>query len=262
MATRVVSPETVDQYIKSFPPKTQSLLKQLRKTIKSAAPGAEEMISYGIAGYKQQGMLIYFAGFNNHVSVYPAPRTAPEFKKELAVYKGGKGTVQFPLDTPLPLDLVKRIIRYRLAQNLENAAAKKAAKPKTTATVLKKPAGKASDAEQVKSWLDKLDKKTRAEIDTVRKIITGTSSKLSERIKWNAPSYYYKDDIVTFGPYRNNRVLLVFHHPAVVKVKSDLLKGEYKDRRLVYFNNKAEAEKNKKELGRILTEIIRVIDKK
>lgn len=259
MTTRM---STVDEYIKSFPAKTQSLLKQLRKTIKAAAPKAEEMISYGIAGYKQQGMLIYFAGFSNHVSVYPAPRTAPGFKKELAVYKGGKGTVQFPLDKPLPLDLVKRIIRYRLAQNEVKSAAKKTATPKTTATATKKPAGKATDAEQVKAWLDKLDTKTRTEIEAVRKIITGSSSKLNERVKWNAPSYYYKDDIVTFGPYRNNRVLLVFHHPAVVKVRSELLKGDYKDRRLIYFNNKAEAEKNKKELSRILTEIIKVIDKK
>ncbi len=76
------------------------------------------------------------------------------------------------------------------------------------------------------------------------------------------PSYYYKQDIVTFGPYNKNKILLVFHHPAVVKVKSVLLEGNYKDRRLVYFNNKTEAEKNKSELSRIINEIIKSIDKK
>lgn len=128
MATRMATAASVNDYIKSFPPKTQNLLNQLRKTIKAAAPKAEELISYGIAGYKYHGMLIYFAGFTNHVSVYPAPRTAPEFKKELAGYKGGKGTVQFPIDKPLPPDLVKRIVQYRVKQNEEKANSKKAAK--------------------------------------------------------------------------------------------------------------------------------------
>lgn len=116
---------TVDEYIYSFPPKTQILLKQLRKTIKATAPKADEVISYGIAGYKHHGMLIFFAGFANHVSIYPAPRTSPAFKKELDGYKGGKGTVQFPLDKSLPLDLVKRIVLHRLKENEAKAMAKK-----------------------------------------------------------------------------------------------------------------------------------------
>ena len=95
-----------------------------------------------------------------------------------------------------------------------------------------------------------------------RKIIKTGAPKLSERIKWNAPSYYYKEDIVTFGPYKTHKLLLVFHHPAVVKVKSALLQGDYKDRRLVYFKDSAEATANKKELTRIINEIIKFIDKK
>ncbi|HNU13811.1 MAG TPA: DUF1801 domain-containing protein [Chitinophagaceae bacterium] len=119
---------TVDEYLQSFPPPVKAALEKIRKTIKAAAPKAEELISYGIAGYKYHGMLIYFAGFTNHVSVYPAPRTAEPFKKELAGYKGGKGTVQFPLDKPIPLDLVKRIVKYRVKQNEEKAAAKSSKK--------------------------------------------------------------------------------------------------------------------------------------
>lgn len=125
MATRMKPAATVDEYIKQFPTATQSKLRQLRKTIKAAAPKAEESISYGIAGYKYLGVLVYFAGFTNHVSVYPAPRMAPEFKKELAAYKGGKGTVQFPLDKPIPIDLVKRIVLFRKKDNEERAASKK-----------------------------------------------------------------------------------------------------------------------------------------
>jgi len=116
---------TVDDYLKTFPPTVRSVLEKIRRAIRSAAPGAEETISYGIAGYKYHGMLIYFAGYKNHVSIYPAPRTVPAFKKELADYKGGKGTVQFPLDKPLPLDLVKRIVRYRMKENEEKKGIKK-----------------------------------------------------------------------------------------------------------------------------------------
>jgi len=126
--------ETVDEYIRSFPPAVQTLLTRIRQTIKKAAPLAEEMISYGIAGYKYHGMLIYFAGFTNHVSVYPAPRTTEPFKKELAAYKGGKGTVQFPLDKPVPLDLVKRIVQFRIKANEKKAAAKKPVKTKKNKT--------------------------------------------------------------------------------------------------------------------------------
>ena len=94
----------------------------------------------------------------------------------------------------------------------------------------------------------------------MRKIIKAANGKLSERIKWNAPSYYYKDDIVTFGPYKTHKLLLVFHHPAVVKITSALLEGDYKDRRLVHFKDRADAEKNKNELSRIINEIIKQID--
>jgi len=130
MATKTTQAATVDEYIKNFPPAVQTKLRQIRKIIKAAAPKAEELISYGIAGYKYHGMLIYFAGFTNHVSVYPAPRSADEFKKELAAYKGGKGTVQFPLDKPVPAELVKRIVKYRVKLNEEKLALKKSSKKK------------------------------------------------------------------------------------------------------------------------------------
>jgi uncharacterized protein YdhG (YjbR/CyaY superfamily) len=127
-STKKTIPGTVDDYIQTFPAKVQSRLEKIRKTIQAAAPKAEELISYGIAGYKYMGMLIYFAGFKNHVSVYPAPRTVEPFKKELAAYKGGKGTVQFPNDKPIPLDLVKRIVKFRMRANEEKAGTKKITK--------------------------------------------------------------------------------------------------------------------------------------
>jgi len=109
--------QTIDEYIKSFPRDVQKKLESIRQTIKKFAPEAEEMISYQIPTFKLNGPLIYFAGFKNHVSVNPAPRSVPEFKKELSAYKGGKGTVQFPLDKPIPLSLIKKIVKYRLKEN-------------------------------------------------------------------------------------------------------------------------------------------------
>ena len=124
-AMKRVPAKTVDEYIEAFPPATQTLLKKIRKTIKAAAPPqTQEVISYGIAGYKYHGVLIFFAGFTNHVSVYPAPRGADAFKKELTAYKGGKGTVQFLLDKPLPLTLITRIVKFRAKENLAKSKIK------------------------------------------------------------------------------------------------------------------------------------------
>jgi uncharacterized protein YdhG (YjbR/CyaY superfamily) len=124
VTTRIVA-NTVDEYIKTFPPSIHTMLVKIRQTIRETAPDAEEVISYGIAGYRYHGMLIYFAGFTNHVSMYPAPRGAESFKKELAAYKGGKGTIQFLAEKPLPISLIKRIIKFRIKENLEKAKSKK-----------------------------------------------------------------------------------------------------------------------------------------
>ena len=96
-------------------------------------------------------------------------------------------------------------------------------------------APKLTDDEQVKEWMNKLDAEMKPAIDAVRKIIKSSGPELNERIKWNAPSYYYKEDIVTFGPTKSkDKIILVFHHASIVKIKSGLLQGDYKDRRLVY----------------------------
>lgn len=116
---------TIDEYIADFPAEVQAILQKIRQTIQKAAPNGEEAISYQIPAFKLNGrILIYFAAFKNHVSVYPAPRSTPKFKDELAKYKGGKGTVQFPLDKPIPYDLVRRIVKFKTEQNLETSVRK------------------------------------------------------------------------------------------------------------------------------------------
>jgi len=114
----------VDEYIATAPKQVRPILRQVRRTIRKAAPEAKETISYRIPAYMLDGRLIYFAAFEKHISVYPAPRGAAEFKQELAAYKGGKGTVQFPLDSPIPFGLITRIVNFRMKENRERAAAR------------------------------------------------------------------------------------------------------------------------------------------
>ena len=114
----------IDAYIAGFPDDVQAKLQEIREVIRNASPRAEEGISYGIPVFKLHGQLVYFAGFRKHISVYPAPRGAPEFRKELAQYKGGKGTIQFPLDDPIPLDLIRRIVKFRIKESIKRKEAR------------------------------------------------------------------------------------------------------------------------------------------
>jgi uncharacterized protein YdhG (YjbR/CyaY superfamily) len=115
---------SIDEYIASHPQEIQRLLQALRATIRAAAPDAEEKISYQMPTFYLHGNLVHFAAFKNHIGFYPAPQGIETFKEELSRYKGAKGSVQFPLDQPLPLDLVRRIVEYRAAENIEKAARK------------------------------------------------------------------------------------------------------------------------------------------
>ncbi len=118
-------PFSVDEYISSFPADTQKLLRQIRSIIRREVPDAVEVISYGIAGYKWNGTLIYFAGFKQHVSIYPAPRGHEKFRGALKKFKGGKGTVQFPLDRPIPARLIAQIVKFRRDENQLKSRSKK-----------------------------------------------------------------------------------------------------------------------------------------
>ena len=115
---------TVDEYIASAEPKLRKALKEIREAIRSVAPKAEEVISYQMPGYKYHGMLVFFAGWKNHISLYPAPWSAESLKKEMSKYEGSKGTIKFPLDQPMPLALIKKMVKYRMKDNENRAALK------------------------------------------------------------------------------------------------------------------------------------------
>ena len=117
---------SIDEYISTFPAETQRLLQEVRETIRTAAPKAGEKISYGIPTFiLNDTYLIYFAGWKNHISVYPIPSGSETFNKQVSKYMAGKGTLKFPIDKPLPLKLIKQIVKYRLAENRKRTDDKK-----------------------------------------------------------------------------------------------------------------------------------------
>jgi uncharacterized protein YdhG (YjbR/CyaY superfamily) len=117
-------PQSIDEYIDSFPAPVRDILKKVRTTIKKAAPAAQEKISYRIPTFFQDGNLVHFAAFQHHVGFFPTSSGISGFKKELAAYKGGRGSVQFPLDQPIPHALIRQIVKFRVKENLARAAAK------------------------------------------------------------------------------------------------------------------------------------------
>jgi uncharacterized protein YdhG (YjbR/CyaY superfamily) len=124
MAMTNETPKNIDDYAGRFPKEVQQLLKNMRLAIKKAAPQAKETISYGIPAFTLNGMLVWFAAFKSHIGFYPRASAIAAFKKELSAYKGAKGSVQFPLDQPLPLALVSRIVKFRVKQNLSKSKKK------------------------------------------------------------------------------------------------------------------------------------------
>jgi uncharacterized protein YdhG (YjbR/CyaY superfamily) len=121
MAKSKMQLKTIDEYIATFLKEVQDVLEKIRSAIRESAPEAEEAISYGIPAFRLNGSRdsVYFAGWKNHIGFYPTPSGIEAFKKELAPFKQEKGSVQFPLDKPIPYDLVKKIVRYRVTENLE-----------------------------------------------------------------------------------------------------------------------------------------------
>jgi uncharacterized protein YdhG (YjbR/CyaY superfamily) len=117
-------PQTIDDYIAGFPPDVQTVLEKIRRTIRKAAPDAQETIKYRMPTFTLKGNLVHFAAFKKHIGFYPVPTGIEKFKKELSVYKGAKGSVQFPLDQPMPLALIRKIVRFRVRESLARAATK------------------------------------------------------------------------------------------------------------------------------------------
>ena len=120
-----MKPRDIDSYIATFPGNVQTLLRKVRRAIRAAAPKATEVISYNIPAFRQHGLLVYFAGFKNHVGLYPPVRGNPALQKAVAKYAGPKGNFRFPYDEPLPVALIARIVRHKVKEDAARARARK-----------------------------------------------------------------------------------------------------------------------------------------
>jgi len=124
MVSKRIRNKDIDEYITQFPSDVQVILDKVRMTIRENAPGADEKISYGIPTFYLKGNLVHFAAYKRHIGFYPTSSGIEKFQKELSVYKGAKGSVQFPLDQPIPYDLIGEIVRFRVKENLARAESK------------------------------------------------------------------------------------------------------------------------------------------
>jgi uncharacterized protein YdhG (YjbR/CyaY superfamily) len=124
MRTGQTAPKNIDEYIAGFPQDVQGILEKIRITIRKAAPDSEETIKYRMPTFTLKGNLVYFAAFKKHIGFYSVPTGIEKFSKELSVYDGGKGSVKFPLDEPIPFGLISRVVKFRVKENLNRAEAK------------------------------------------------------------------------------------------------------------------------------------------
>jgi uncharacterized protein YdhG (YjbR/CyaY superfamily) len=116
------APRNIDDYIALFPPEVQAILKKIRSTVRQAAPEAQETISYRMPAFMLNGIVVYFAAFKNHIGLYPPVRGEANLEKSIAPYAGEKGNLKFPLDQPIPYDLIQRIVKFKVKQNLSKLA--------------------------------------------------------------------------------------------------------------------------------------------
>jgi len=124
MESNKVGFSSIDEYIATFPEEIQKILEELRATISASAPDAEEKISYQMPTFAQKGNLVHFAAWKNHIGFYPTSSGTQAFKHELSIYGGAKGSVKFPIEKPLPLELISKIVQFRVAENLKKAESK------------------------------------------------------------------------------------------------------------------------------------------
>lgn len=124
MGPSQTAPKNLDEYIARFPDDVRETLEKIRMTIRKAAPDAQETISYQIPTFTLYGNLVHFAAFKRHIGFYPGPSGIEKFRDELSIYDGAKGSVQFPLDKPIPFSLISRIVKFRVNENLKKAEAK------------------------------------------------------------------------------------------------------------------------------------------
>ncbi|MEY3241874.1 MAG: hypothetical protein RIR11_3313 [Bacteroidota bacterium] len=253
----------IDAYIAQFSTDIQEILGKIQQTIQRAAPESVAVISYMMPAFKLNGkVLVYFAAYKNHIGFYATPTGHEAFRAELSVYKQGKGSVQFPLDKPIPYELIERIVQFRAMEN---------AKKKPSKTTQSKK-GQSKDPQDVDAFLASLEHPFMAEIGQIRTIIKAANTDLQENIKWNAPNYVLNgEDYITMSLSNPKKIQIIFHRGAkkqsIPDVKwindtSGMLDWKTNDRAIATFINAADIESQKDHFADIVRKWLHAIIKK
>jgi uncharacterized protein YdhG (YjbR/CyaY superfamily) len=212
-------PKSIDEYLAAVTADQRAALEKLRKAIRAAAPRAQECISYGLAAFRLDGKpLVAFGATASHCAFYPMSSTTIEaHQDELMDYDTSKGTIRFPAAKPLPVALVRKLVKARIAENAgsrvktkESLRSKKSARGK----------GAVEEAKAVDEFLRKLDHPLKPVLEAVRKVILSVNPEVREGIKWNAPSFHFKDYFATTGLRSPDFVHVILHRGAKVKDNS------------------------------------------
>jgi uncharacterized protein YdhG (YjbR/CyaY superfamily) len=255
---------TTDQYLKPLPREQRAALEVLRKQILSVIPDAEEHFGYGLPGFKLYGHpLIYFGAASKHCALYGSVPAG--FSEQLKGFKHSKGAIQFTAENPLPAKLVKDIVRAKLAEHelrwgaeRTKRAVKKAPVKEAKKTVVKVKKAKDGSAD-VDAYMIALKHPQKDVIQAVREAIVNADKRMQERVKWNAPSFYHivadgrAMDFAAFNPRAKGFVQLILLFPmGVVDDPTQLMRGNWKDRREARFADMAEVTKKKSALNKLV----------
>lgn len=257
---------SIDQYISLQPKEHQATLEKVRQTILSAAPGAQEVISYQMPAFKLNGVLVYFAIYKNHLGFYPTASGILAFKDEFADYKWSKGAVQFPLDKAIPYTLIKKIVKFRVEETKAKTQSVKKADAK------KKPVSK-TKVTDVDQFLKATDHPLKELMQETRNLILKTDRSIGEEISWNAPSFFYTGEMKPFKPKEYKRSIVVFNifkkdelrliclRGAFVDDPTKILEGDYKDgRRLITLQSLSELKQKKTAIQKVIKSILALIN--
>lgn len=256
-------PQTIDAYLALVKPEQRVLLEKLRQTVHASAPGAEEYIGYGLAGFKLNGRpLIYFGAWENHCALYAAsPAVQQKFQKELKGFEVSKGTIRFTPEKPLPTALVRKLVKARIAEGKSAKAAR------ATSKRVDEPEASDSTDEAVQVFLRELKHPLKSALEAVRQVILGVSAGIQEGIKWNAPSFRTTEYFATLNLARTkDHLMLILHTGAKprkltlrgrVSDPTGLLKWLADDRCLVRFESLSEVQAKRSALAAVIREWIR-----
>lgn len=256
-------PITFDDYLATLSDDKRAVLEKLRQVIRAAAPKAEEGISYGVAAFRLDGKPLAGLGANaNHCAYYPmSGSVVATLKADLLKYDTSKGSIRFPVDKPLSAALVRKLVKARSAEIVEQTE-------KTRAPGTRRKANNTQTDPAVIAFLEELDHPLKKEIEAVRQIILDVSSEIREGIKWNAPSFRTTEFFATLN-LRQGRIWLILHLGAKVKDNSTvrlkiadptgLLEWLAKDRCVVKFDNAADVKDKRKTLTAIVRKWIQFV---